>query len=308
MTASRRSSDVTVSIPAQALGSIFDDCDQYDHDETGGRIIGVFRGPPCGPLEIEVTGVIEAGPRANRSRSSFFQDGDYQAQVFRRIEASHPDVEHLGNWHTHHVNGFPTLSPGDIETYKRIVNHKEHNHNFFYALLVVSRSAGERNLSRYRIRHYILFRGDNSVYEIESPNVIVTQKPLVWPDGKDNRTTPGVCEHNDATRVKDDAVIPEVFPTFRPYWSKRASTFYWKGTLELVDGQSIEVMVPEMSGAAKDGPSHYQAIVKNAPETCTKECEEFGLREFESATQAVTILEKELNRALYRAVNQRNCE
>ena len=67
-------------------------------------------------------------------------------------------------------------------------------------------------------------------------------------------------------------------------------------------------MVPEISGAAKDGPSHYQAIVKNAPEACTKECEEFGLREFESATQAVTILEKELNRALYRAVTQRNCE
>ena len=308
MTANRRSSAVTISIPAQVLGSIFDDCDQYDHDETGGRIIGVFRDPPGGPLEIEVTGVIEAGPRAHRSNSSFFQDGDYQAHVFRRIEASHPDVEHLGNWHTHHVNGFPTLSAGDIETYKRIVNHKEHNHHFFYALLVVTRSAGERNLSRYRIRHYILFRGDNSVYEIESPNVIVTKNSSVWLAGKDNRTTPGVCEHIDVARVKDNAIIPEAFPTFRPYWSKRASTFYWKGTLELVDGRSIEVMVPEMSGAAKDGPSYYQAIVKNAPETCAKECEEFGLREFESATQAVTILEKELNRALYQAVTRRSCE
>ena len=308
MTASQRRSAVTISIPAQALGSIFDDCDRYDHDETGGRIIGVFRNSPGGPLEIKVAGVIEAGPRARRSSSSFFQDGDYQAEVFRRIETSHPDIEHLGNWHTHHVNGFPTLSAGDIETYKRIVNHEEHNHNFFYALLVVARLASQRSLSRYRIRHYILYRGDNSVYEIESPNVIVTQEPLVWPAGNADRTKPGVRDLKDAARVKDDAIIPEVFPTFRPYWSKRASTFYWKGTLELVDSSSIEVMVPEMSAAAGDGPPHYQAIVKNAPEACTKECEEFGLREFECATQAVTTLEKELNRALYRAITQRNGE
>lgn len=308
MPARQRKSAVTISIPAQALGSIFDDCDRYDHDETGGRIVGVFRGSPSGPLEIEVTGVIEGGPRARRSRSSFYQDGEYQAGVFRQIEDLHPDIEHLGNWHTHHVNGLPTLSAGDIETYKRIVNHEEHNLDFFYALLVVARLANQRSLSRYTIRHYILYRGDNSVYEIESPNVIVTQERLVWPAGNDDRTKPRVRDLRDAARVKDDAIIPEVFPTFRPYWSKRASTFYWKGTLELVDSSSIEVMVPEMSAAAGDGPSHYQAIVKNAPEACTKECEEFGFREFECATQAVTILEKELNRALYRAITQRSDE
>ena len=308
MTASQRSSSVTVSIPAQALVSIFDDCDQYDYDETGGRIIGVFRGSPDGSIDIEVTGIIEAGPRARRSRSSFFQDGDYQAEVFRGIEAAHPDVEHLGNWHTHHVNGLPTLSAGDIETYMRIVNHEKHNHNFFYALLVVARLADERSLSRYRIRHYILFRGDNCVYEIETPNVIVTQKPLEWHVGEDDRTEPWVCDHNDATRVKDGVIIPEVFPTFCPYWSKRASTIYWKGTLELIDSSSIEIMVPEMSATAEDEPSHYQAIVKNAPDACAKECRDFGLREFESATQAVTTLEKELNQALYRVATGRSSE
>ena len=247
MTADGKNDAVTVSIPAQALVSIFDDCDCYDHDETGGRIIGVFRRSSGGCLEIEVTGVIGAGPRAQRSSSSFFQDGDYQAQVFRRIEASHPDTEHLGNWHTHHVNGFPTLSAGDIETYKRIVNHEEHNHHFFYALLVVARSASKRDLSRYRIRHYILFRGDNSVYEIESPNIIVTQEPLVWPIYKEDRITARGRGHKDAVRAKDDTIIPEIFPTLRPYWSKRASTFYWKGALELVDSSSVKIMVPEMS-------------------------------------------------------------
>ena len=42
-------------------------------------------------------------------------------------------IEHLGNWHTHHVNGYPNLSGGDVATYRRIVNHELHNLDFFYA-------------------------------------------------------------------------------------------------------------------------------------------------------------------------------
>ena len=59
---------------------------------------------------IQAKGVIEPGPNARRTRTSFFQDGDHQTEVFRRIEAEDPSIEHLGNWHTHHVNGYPTLS------------------------------------------------------------------------------------------------------------------------------------------------------------------------------------------------------
>ena len=57
--------------------------------------------------------MLEPGPNAQRSPTYFFQDGDHQEKLFRAIEASHPDIEHLGNWHTHHVNGYPTLSGGD---------------------------------------------------------------------------------------------------------------------------------------------------------------------------------------------------
>lgn len=295
---------VTVSIPAQALSSIFDNCDRYDYDETGGRIIGVFQHSPGRSLEIKVTGVIEAGPRARRSNSSFFQDGDYQAQVFRQIEASHPAIEHLGNWHTHHVNGFPTLSAGDIETYKRIVNHEKHNHHFFYALLVVARSPSEQGLSRYRLRHYIMFRGDDSVYEIESPNVVVTQEPVIWPTIDKSLVAEIWRGHNQAVRAKDDAIIPAVFPTLRPYWSKRARTIYWKGSLELVDSSSVAIMVPEMKSALVHEPSYYQVIVKNAPEACKDVCEKFALRQFESASRAIGALEKAMNRALFRTINQ----
>ena len=142
MTSDLKDANATVSIPSLVLESIFDDCDRYDHDETGGRIVGGGRRGADGSLEVTVTGVIEAGPNARRSSTSFFQDGDYQAEIFRQIESAHPDVEHLGNWHTHHVNGFPNLSGGDIATYRRIVNHEKHNLDFFYALLVVSRLSG----------------------------------------------------------------------------------------------------------------------------------------------------------------------
>lgn len=101
--------DVRLSMPRAALMAIFDECDRYDHDETGGRVIGTFQ-EEGGKLALFVTGVIESGPRAQRTAVSFFQDGEHQEGVFREIELNHPEIEHLGNWHTHHVNGLSTLT------------------------------------------------------------------------------------------------------------------------------------------------------------------------------------------------------
>ena len=98
------------------------------------------------------------GPNAQRSPTYFLQDGDYQEKLFRAIEASHPDIEHLGNWHTHHVNGYPTLSGGDKTTYFKTVNHEKHNTDFFYALLVVSKNRGGN--PRYEVKHFFFRRGD----------------------------------------------------------------------------------------------------------------------------------------------------
>lgn len=177
----RKAPKVKVSICEAALQSVFDECDRYDHDETGGRIVGEFEHDKKGSLNIKIAGVIEPGQNAQRSSTSFFQDGEYQAQVFRRIEAEHPQVEHLGNWHTHHVNGYPTLSGGDIKTYHRIVNHELHNLDFFYALLVVARNPSQTGLQRYQVRHYVLYRGDSRVYELEPSCIEMTQTPAVWP-------------------------------------------------------------------------------------------------------------------------------
>jgi len=83
---------------------------------VGGRLLETYR-HENGRYYIEVKGVLEPGPKAERSPTFFLQDGEYQERLFRSIEASHPDIEHLGNWHTHHVNGYPTLSGGDKMTY-----------------------------------------------------------------------------------------------------------------------------------------------------------------------------------------------
>ena len=137
----RKKPAFSISIARGALESIFDECDKYDADETGGRLLGTYR-HKNGRYDIEVKGVLEPGPNAQRSPTYFLQDGDYQEKQFRAIEASHPDIEHLGNWHTHHVNGYPTLSGGDKATYFKTVNHEKHNTDFFYALLVVGKNRG----------------------------------------------------------------------------------------------------------------------------------------------------------------------
>ena len=144
---------------------MFEECDRYERDETGGRVVGHFS-VDSGTLVLRATAVIEPGPNARRTSTSFFQDGDYQTEVFRRLEAKDPSIEHLGNWHTHHVNGYRTLSAGDLATYRRIVNHELHNTNFFYALLVTHRKDGRSGLERYAVRHFVFFRGDDAVHEV----------------------------------------------------------------------------------------------------------------------------------------------
>ena len=305
MNSDLKDANASVSIPSLVLESIFDDCDRYDHDETGGRIVGGFRRSADGSLEVTVTGVIEAGPNARRSSTSFFQDGGYQAEIFRQIEDAHPDVEHLGNWHTHHVNGFPNLSGGDIATYRRIVNHEKHNLDFFYALLVVSRLSGGEAASRYSVRHYILLRGDDAVYEVDPAKVVLTRDAPVWPVGSGPEPRKIDSRHSNEVRTRDSATIPDLFPSLRPYWSKRAGTLYWKGELELVDGSSINVTVPEIDSSEDGEASCYQVLAKNVPKPCAGVYEEFGGLQFSCAAQAVSAFERALNRSLYRAMSER---
>ena len=286
-----------ISICAGALQSVFDECDRYDQDETGGRIIGTYKLGGNGALEINVSGIIEPGPNARRSATSFYQDGEHQARVFRDIENAHPQIEHLGNWHTHHVNGYPTLSRGDIDTYTRIVNHDLHNLDFFYALLVVKRIVGKTGLNRYRIRHYVLFRGNDSVVEVEPRRVTVTDKPTIWPKvEKTNSLTPIL---DACVRTRDKATIENLYPDFRAYQSSQLNMFYWRGTVCLVDGSVIQLTIPEIVDDESISKPYYQTIAKYIPENCSEAATQIQERCFQSASEAIYKFEQTMNKSLY---------
>lgn len=166
---------VDILIPEKLLSGIFDECDRYDTEETGGRLLGFYSWKGI-DLRIEVNAVIPAGPNTRRSATHLFQDGDYQERLFRSVEKQHPRIEHLGNWHTHHVNSLRSLSSGDCDTYGKCVNSPNHNTDFFYALLVTHRCQGAE---RYGMRNYIFFRHGKNAIEVPPLQVTVGNFPIL---------------------------------------------------------------------------------------------------------------------------------
>lgn len=292
--------DVRILIPRAALVAIYDECDRFTEDETGGRVVGTYakRGSQ---LTIEVRGVIGPGPSARRSAVSFFQDGEYQERIFREIETTHPQIEHLGNWHTHHVNGLSMLSDGDIATYRRTVNHPNHNTAFFYALLVVAKRSGATGGERYVIKHYLFHRGDERVYEVRASNVEVTEAKSVWPRAETHERPPR-GEHVVAARpparserVHDRDVLSEAYPGIRPYASERLGV-YWRGPLDLIDGSYVEIIITESDST---GNVRYVATLRSPPPTLSEASAKLEKEDFSSARAALLAAERLCNRLLY---------
>ena len=294
-----------MEIARDVLESVFEECDRHDREETGGRVVGHFT-VDCGTLVVRAAGVIEPGPKARRTSTSFFQDGDYQTEVFRRLEAKDPSIEHLGNWHTHHVNGYPTLSAGDVATYRQIVNHELHNLDFFYALLVTNRNEGRTGLDRYAVRHYVLFCGEDAVHEIQPTDVRVTDRPRNWPKevntskhasgagGAEGDGTRGTVE----VRARDQSVLGVLCPSMEPHLSSGTGTFFWKGSLPLIDGSAMEIRVVEVED---DGGLLYYPVVSSASEDVVELCE----TPYPSASNAVRALELLMNLEIYESAIKR---
>lgn len=293
---------VDISMPRKALEAIFDECDRYDIDETGGRIIGTYK-KQGRDYEIDVLGVIGPGPNAQRSPTSFFQDGEYQERVFRAVEKDHPNLEHLGNWHTHHVNGLQTLSGGDRETYYATVNHHNHNTDFFYALLVTRRNPPRNR--RYDVKHFMLFRGDNIIHEIDESQIHIADEPSSG-NGDASFSTATLPEERPAPdvhqeRVRDQAVFSEFYPRLEPGFSRRLGAFFWKGEIHLVDHSSAEVLV--MENAAKEDPT-YSITITQPREAAAKVLNHYRNRTFRSARQAVWQFHNDINEELYREAKE----
>lgn len=300
--------NINITLPAAALGVIFDECDLYDRDETGGRIVGTFK-QHGDHLTIDVSGIIDPGPKARRSPVMLFQDGEHQEKIFRKIEEHNPDIEHLGTWHTHHVNGLQTLSGGDISTYTRTVNHKNQNTPFFYALLVVGKNDTENPLERYDFKHFIFFKGSDGFYEIPARHVQIVDSPLLWPAGAAVELKPtnhtarqanvaqasGHSSRPQLERVYDRDILAEFYGNVRPFTSPKLG-FYWRGPIELLDGSKVEaVLVEDSSGASHT----YSLVLRGAPQCLKDATDVLAKQEFPSARVALISAERLCNRVLF---------
>lgn len=289
--------DIRLVLPKAALTRVFDECDGFDRDETGGRVIGTFE-ESGGKLTLHVNGIIEAGPQARRSPTSFFQDGEYQERIFRQIESTHPEIEHLGNWHTHHVNGLSHLSNGDISTYTRIVNHQKHNISFFYALLVVSKRKSDEPLNRYRLKHYIFRRNDQRIFEIAPKSIEIVDTPLVWPAptaGHEDRIAGQDTPKAWPERAYDQDIIREFYEGIRPFTSKQIG-LYWRGSIGLINGSDAELIVIEDSSS--QSPT-YSIVLREPTDILKSLAEDLADQEFPSARAALIQAERSCNRILY---------
>ena len=290
--------NVSLSIPQRALEVVFDECDRYDTDETGGRILGTYREYRNGLL-ITVTGIIEPGPAARRSATSFMQDGAWQERVFRLVEEREPSIEHLGNWHTHHVNGLQHLSTGDIATYRRTVEHQNHNTSFFYALLVVERNQGKTGLQRYHFKNYIFRRGDSEIYEIPVTGLRIVDAPLLWPAAVRPTLTEHVAPDVEFTvrksRACDQDFLSEFYPKVGTFKSKDLG-IYWRGVIQLVDGSELEVVVLE--DASREAPD-YTITLRNNSATLAESARSLAKKEFSTCRAALVAAERMCNAELY---------
>jgi hypothetical protein len=295
---------VSISVARGVMESVFDECDRYDADETGGRLLGIYR-LNKGHLDIKVNGILEPGPNAQRTPTFFLQDGDHQERLFRAIEAAHPDVEHLGNWHTHHVNGLQTLSGGDKATYTRIVNHAKHNTDFFYALLVVKRNRGN---PRYTVKHFVFRRGEENFYEVPHNEVKLVDMPLLQPseNGECKRTarsgqndtieTSTTNPPANPERVRDQDFFSDFYPDMKVLLAKDMNAPYWKGSLSLVDGSRADIVALE---DPEDKKRAYSIVSSCKNPVLSEILAKYRARKFSSARHAVVNLERDLNRALY---------
>ncbi len=294
----QREPKVHISFPRKALEAIFDECDKYDLDETGGKVIGTYQ-KKGRQYDIEVIGFIDAGPNARRTPTSLFQDGDYQERVFRALEGKYPDLEHLGSWHSHHGNGLATLSSGDRATYHRTVNHERHNTDFFYAPLVVRKTPAADQ--RYQVKHFIVFRGDSSIYEIPHEQIHIAEQS----DASPSKVEPRVVSFSpkeiqigaNPERVKDQEVLSEFYPSIKPGFSKNLGVIYWKGDFLLVDGSRAEVLAMENSD---HGKGTYSITITNPKFPLSEVLDGYKERSFRSARQAVFQLQRDLDREIYR--------
>jgi hypothetical protein len=125
--------------------------------ETGGKFLGFIISPGSRPPNTRyghavadawralaatgdallLVGSISPGPLVESTEVDLFPDAKFQGSVFQALEAEEPALHHLGSWHSHHPNGMPRFSPGDLAHYRSVMESDNYEPDYFVAGLCV---------------------------------------------------------------------------------------------------------------------------------------------------------------------------
>ncbi len=243
--------EIYSEVPPEMLSQI----NAFPSVEAGGKYIGRLKkefkakgkkwADQLEDNSIEIIHFIDPGPKAKRSAVELLPDGEYQERVFRAIEAQHPDVEHLGSWHSHHPNGLRELSAGDIRGYFETVNEPNYNLDLFVATLITSKEGFAS------ARHFLFIRGESDYYECSPGSVKVVSKknpydlilktfrraPSFHKVERQKCDSPSTPSHwyqtpeGKQTLKEDREFFTDLADGFKSL--KRGDTLIWRGTINL---------------------------------------------------------------------------
>ena len=135
--------------------------------EEGGKLLGniIQNG---NSVSINIESYIDSGPQVDNSAVHLHPDGHYQEAMFRVLERFDDGIDHIGSWHSHHCNGLPQLSTGDINGYAKDVNNYNYRPNIFVAILVTKTS-----YSAFDYKAFLFFKNVRMYKEVEKEKINV---------------------------------------------------------------------------------------------------------------------------------------
>ena len=119
------------------LGFIISPGSQPPDTPYGRAVADVWRKLAAGGGALLLVGSISPGPRVESTEVELFPDAKFQGSVFQALEADEPTLHHLGSWHSHHPNGMPHFSSGDLEHYQSVMESENYEPDYFVAGLCV---------------------------------------------------------------------------------------------------------------------------------------------------------------------------
>lgn len=217
---------------------------QFPNVENGGRLIGYIYTEGNNRV-VDIRTTIKAGPNARRTATSFFQDGEYQFHQLKKIRAMDPGICYLGSWHNHLCNGYPKLSSGDIETYRKIVNRPDYPEQYFAAILLVP-----DNMGGIVHKVYLFEKGKDEFIEFQQGEYEVY-----------TLTRNKSFANLQNMRTVDNCIIKGLFPKLNPFL--RNSSIVWKGTLKIKKSYcKIELIQSLKTGEWEIRASRYKRVLK----------------------------------------------